>query len=174
MIKKLYNLPKLNPKFDFTVKENEPFTNCVADEATYQTVNDWINGLGLYIGHFSILAAPPGGGTPLHIDGKVPREHPKINWIYGNGNFRIFKVTDPTKSNPTLKTSELNLPYTYFDSHEGMELVTNFDGPGTILINASTPHDVVNITETRYCLSLTPIKRRGRWLSWEEATEIFT
>lgn len=170
MIKVLKNLPNLTPDFNFKIKHNQTYTNCEIDGTTYAIVEDWIKSLGLIIGHFSALVCAPGGGLPLHIDYKGNEDFPKINWVYGSGRVRFFK-TD-IKPAATLKT-DLNLPYLYFDSYDNATLIEEYQGSGTFLLNASTPHDVVDVTDYRHCFSLTPLKRRGRLLNWHEASEIF-
>jgi hypothetical protein len=170
MIKVLKNLPNLIPDFDFDIKSDQTYTNCQIDDSTYSIVEDWIKSLGLVIGHFSALVCAPVGGLPLHIDYKGHVDFPKINWVYGSGKVRFFK-TDTIPS-VMLKT-DLNLPYQCFDSYENSTLIEEYQGSGTILINAAIPHDVVDVTDYRHCFSLTPLKRRGRLLTWEEAVEIF-
>jgi len=133
-------------------------------------VENWVKSLGLIIGHFSALICAPGGGIPLHKDYKGVTEFPKINWVYGSGIIRFFETTITPST--TLKT-DLNLPYEYFDSYNNSTLIEEYQGSGTMLLNAAIPHDVVNVTDYRYCFSLTPLKRRGRLLSWNEAEEIF-
>jgi hypothetical protein len=116
------------------------------------------------------LVCAPGGSLPLHIDYKGTEDFPKINWVYGSGKVRFFK-TDATPSG-LLKT-DLNLPYQFFDSYDNAVLVEEYQGSGTMLLNAAIPHDVVDVTDYRYCFSLTPLKRRGRLLNWSEAAELF-
>jgi len=170
MIKILQYLPILTPNFNFDIKSDQTYTNCQIDESTYSIVEDWIKSLGLVIGHFSALVCAPGGSLPLHIDHKGSADFPKINWVYGSGKVRFFK-TDTIPS-VMLKT-DLNLPYQCFDSYDNCILVDQYHGSGTILLNAAIPHDVVNVTDYRHCFSLTPLKRRGRLLTWNEASEIF-
>jgi hypothetical protein len=170
MIKILKDLPELTPNFNFEIKPNQTYTNCNIDNTTYSIVEKWVESLGLIIGHFSALVCAPGGGLPLHIDYKGIDDFPKINWLYGGGKIRFFK-TDMIPAS-TLKT-DLNLPYQYFDSYDNSIIIEEHQGSGTLLINASTPHDVVDVSDYRYCFSLTPLKRRGRLLSWGEAIEIF-
>lgn len=170
MIKILENLPDLTPNFNFEIKSTQTYTNCQIDKFTYSIVEDWVKSLGLIIGHFSALICAPGGGIPLHIDYKGIEDFPKINWVYGGGKIRFFKIDiEPTI---TLKT-DLNLPYQYFDSYNSSTLIEEYQGNGKMLLNASIPHDVVDVLDYRYCFSLTPLKRRGRLLSWVEAAEIF-
>jgi hypothetical protein len=170
MIKILKNLPDLTPDFNFKTKLDQKYTNCNIDDHTYSIVDDWVNSLGLKIGHFSALVCFSNGGIPLHRDYKDVKEFPKINWVYGSGKIRFFETT----INPSaiLKT-DLNLPYEYFDSYDNSTLIEEYQGSGTMLLNASIPHDVVDVVDHRYCFSLTPLKRRGRLLSWNEAAEIF-
>lgn len=170
MIKILKDLPELTPNFNFEIKPDQTYTNCHIDDSTYSIVENWINSLGLTIGHFSALICAPNGGIPLHKDYKDATEFPKINWVYGSGTIRFFK-TNITPS-AVLKT-DLNLPYEYFDSYDNSILVEEYHGNGTMLLNAAIPHDVVDVRDYRYCFSLTPLKRRGRLLSWQEAVEIF-
>lgn len=172
-IKILKDLPQLFPNFNLTIKDDQPFTNCKIDDESYDIVNEWLKSKDLILGHFSSLVYSVGGSSPLHVDYRNSEEFPKVNWIFGAGTLRIFE--SPYKISPTqhMKT-DLNLPYEYYDSYKDMMEIESFDGPGTIMLNAATPHDVIDINETRYCFSLTPLKRRGRFLSWADATEIFT
>lgn len=172
-IKILQDLPTLTPNFNFVTKPGQAFTNCKIDDESYDRVNDWLKSKSLLLGHFSSLVYLPGGSSPLHVDYRNKTEFPKVNWIFGGGTMRVFKSSSNLKPTQHMKT-DLNLPYEYYDSYEGMEEIESFTGSGTLIINAATPHDVVNIRETRYCFSLTPLKRRGRFFSWEEATKMFT
>ena len=170
MIKVLHSLPHLNPNFNFQIKPEQTYTNCPIDDLTYSTVEDWVKSLGLMIGHFSALVCAPSGSLPLHIDYKGIEDFPKINWVYGDGKIRFFKTDIQPAA--TLKT-DLNLPYLYFDSYDNATIIEEYQGSGTLLLNASIPHDVVDIKDYRYCFSLTPLKRRGKLLNWNEAQEIF-
>jgi len=172
-IKILQDLPKVTPNFNFTTKPGQAFTNCKIDDETYDIVNDWLKSKGLLLGHFSSLVYPTGGSSPLHVDFRNVTDFPKVNWIYGGGTMRVFESAEKLTPTEHMRT-DLNLPYEYYDSYNGMQEVESFTGGGTLMVNAATPHDVVNIDEPRYCFSLTPLKRRGRFFSWAEATEIFT
>ena len=174
MIKILHNLPIINPDLSsFKINEDSAFNNYKIDEQTYATVEDWLKNLGLIIGHFSVLVYPIGGSSPLHVDYRRATEFPKVNWIFGGGTMRLFKSEQKLEPTCIMRT-DLQLPYEYYDSYDGMLEIDSFTGPGTLMVNAAIPHDVVNIDSLRYCFSLTPLKRRGRFLSWEDAKATFT
>lgn len=178
MIKILKNAPIINPNFNFIFKREQKFTNCKIDDDTYVLIEEWINNLGLLIGHCSALVYCVNGQSPLHTDFRNVNNFPKINWIFGGGDLRFFEFINHSPKF-TKEITELNLPYNFYHDYNDVRQVGNFKGGGTIMIDAAKPHDVIDINEERYCFSLTPIKRKGRslkerFLSWDEAKEIFS
>jgi len=139
-------------------------------------IEDWLNSYNLMLGNFSAFVYAPHTTGIFHTDVyRPPSDIPKINWIIGSGILSIYKKFEDCKTNK--KLTELNFPYVEYPLEDAKEenMLATFEGSGIFMMNAAYPHVVTSIIdEPRYCFSLTPAKRRGRLLSWDEATEIFS
>lgn len=121
-----------------------------------QIVNFIENTLGFYIFHSEIFYTPPCSTRPIHVDGDVGVEPYtkiyKINWIYGGKDSKMVWY-EPVKG----YQPEKNLTHagTYSLSYDPnlCKPVYSATIKNCALIEAGSPHTVINFDEPRWAVS---------------------
>jgi hypothetical protein len=124
---------------------------------------------GLTIGS-EIFYSPPWARTTIHADdiGDLV----KLNWIVG-GKDSVMQWWKPNTEKAIVYT-EHNGPTIRYKRHE-VSLIHSTEVKQPSMVQVGIPHNVLNKSEDRWCISLIPVYKDTRArLSWQQGLDIFS
>ena len=110
----------------------------------------------------------------IHSDDKLPGDYSKMNWVFGglDSVMNWYKLKDENDLPNIYETSIRSYSLIYRMGQVELLYSEAFRGPS--IVQVGIPHNIVNLKEERYCLSIVfkdrILKRRPTVL---EAAEIF-
>lgn len=119
------------------------------------------------------------GGYNIHVDGDPTLDHDKqlrdvakINWIFNPGNSVMNWYTPKPGVDKAMSTSVVN---TYFLKYKIDEVNLEYTRAlaGTHIVQIGMPHDVINVSVPRLCVSVALAHENGKRLTMDESIEIF-
>ena len=182
MIKNFYHLKFFNNplKSNFTLPKSEHknyanqrwYLHYYQGDEHNDLINDdilaWADKNNLKVEHCHIFAGPPNEQQDIHTDGPIGISVFGINYVLsGHDSYMAwYNATD----NCDYLTTSASHPFRRWNDNECVEIERDaLSGP--TLINASTPHRVVNNSnEYRWSLSL---RFKNNFSSWEETVKFF-
>ncbi len=112
---------------------------------------------------------------PIHIDSLVnKRQETKINFVWGGENsiMNWYEIIDDSIE-PVLELTPIGTPYQIYPA-SNHKLVHSEAIHSPSLVNTSVPHNIVNFSEKRLCLSLLVVKKDNNYMPYKEALEVFS
>lgn len=131
-------------------------------------IANWAAEHNLTINHCHLFAGPPHENSIIHSDGPEGENQFGINWVLtGHDSYMAWYKTIVDKDT---SFNFSNSPYRWWDESECEEIErSTLQGP--TLINAATPHRIVNNSnEYRWTVSL---RFSNAFKSWNETVEFF-
>jgi len=140
-----------------------------------QEVKDFFDKYNMFIEVVEIFYLFPYGSMSIHNDRAVPGDFSKVNWIYGGKDsvMNWYKVLNGSGGGAPLYTTPINSPSLQYRPHE-VELVHTQTVGQPSLVQVGCPHNVVNGSEERFCVSVVFKHKSTRSrVTMQESLEIF-
>ena len=110
--------------------------------------------------------------TGIHID-VTGGDYTKLNYIFNGKDSAMmwYKVKDDVVKT-TSKTS-INTSYISYNSLE-VDMIDKQSVKFPSIVQAGIPHNIINYSEPRYCLSIVLVKSTGERLTMKDSIELFS
>lgn len=174
-MKNLYlplSLPVCFLKGNFDYNKYSKSRQCVFDSSEIsEEYYDFINQLGLRVGHSETFFSAPNINYIVHRDNHDMYDFPKINFIIGGeGSTMNWYSIRENKTGVKLNTN-INTHFTAYTKND-VDLIYKTELKSPCLVQAGVPHDVTTST-IRWCISTVYATNNNKLLSWNEMIEIF-
>lgn len=111
----------------------------------------------------------PGNKGYIHTDA-LGGDYVKLNWVFGGGDSEMTWYSPKPGIKKTLSFTATKTPYLSYTENEVEEIArTQIKNP--TLVQVGVPHNVVNVTEERFCVSV--VFKNNKRPNMSEAVEIF-
>jgi hypothetical protein len=152
-----------NRPSEWSTKKMDPQTTISASGLKF------LEHIGVNISVINFFIGPPNYSTDIHMDGPYPSYALNYMWGESNSTMRWFKKLNIDSSGSSQKTTD-NTEYSRFESDE-VELIEEVTVPvkTLMLVRINIPHQVINGSNRRYCISV----RCNPFLGWEYVPEYF-
>jgi len=151
------------PKTYLTVLDKEKIIN--------EKIFDFFNSLNLKIKFVESFFKTPTAPQNIHIDA-VGGDYTKLNWVFGGGESQMTWYKPKTNLTKEVSISPTGTRFLRFAESEVEETDrTSIMYP--TLIQVGVPHDVINVTENRHCISFLFQNQDNKALTMQESVEIF-
>jgi hypothetical protein len=128
----------------------------------------------LFLGIVEIFYTPAMGRRYIHIDEYPGGDYIKLNWqTAGKDSLMRWYTINDNNIVKEPSTTVINTRYVRFEPNEVKPAFKSKVGYPSI-VQVGVPHDIVNLYESRYVLSIVPRHlETGRRVTMDEALEIF-
>jgi hypothetical protein len=125
---------------------------------------------GIAINYAECFRRFPGQHSAIHADFNVDGELVKVNWIYGGKNSKMIWYDPKPNITGEKDITEADTNYTRYE-YDDVSHIATLETKPTIpyLLQAGTPHRVVNHIETRICISCVLYDLEYNHLTMEQA-----
>jgi hypothetical protein len=131
--------------------------------------------LNLTIVWISLFYTPPFHFTEIHTDvddSAIRGDYTRLNYVFGGKN-SLMNWWKPKLGILNIgKNTEIGSPYVGYDISE-VDLVDTQQVKFPSIVQVGIPHNIQNLEEPRYCLSLVLRKQNNTRLTIAESLEIF-
>lgn len=144
---------------------------------------EWIESkIGLLIADVEVFYSPPEYFMPIHTDGEQIHSEAKLNFMYGSPKSQMKwwmpkEGTEPRRSKMDHDNAKATVSELVWDAEDCMELDST--EVFCTLVQVGIPHNIVNLTLPRKCVSVIFDKpksdgTRDELVTFEEAVELFS
>ena len=109
--------------------------------------------------------------TGIHID-VVGGDYTKLNYIFDGKDSLMMWYKPKDNIVKSISKTAINTRYISYASHE-VEMIDKQSVKFPSIIQAGIPHNVINYSEPRWCLSIVLVKQNGERLTMKESINIF-
>ena len=131
---------------------------------------DFLNSINLQVTHLEMFYSKPEFKQKIHID-NTGNECVKINYVFGGANSIMNWYTIKDNIVPTIKETRIGTKYISCAEDE-VNLVHQSVVKFPSLIQVGVPHNIINSSEDRLCVSLM-LSRNKIHITMNEALTIF-
>ena len=130
-----------------------------------------LNSLDLKILLVELFYTKPFTKTGIHID-VTGGDYTKLNFIFGGKDSVMiwYKSKDDIKKS-TSKTL-INTSYISYRQHE-VDMIDKQTVKFPSIVQAGIPHNIINYSEPRWCLSIVLVRSTGERLTMKESIDLF-
>jgi len=136
-----------------------------------EKIFDFFKSLNLKINFVESFFKSPDTPRTIHTDA-LGGDYTKLNWVFGGGESQMTWYKPKSNLNKKVSFSPTGTRFLRFAESE----VEETDRTPIIyptLIQVGVPHNVVNVTENRHCISFVFRHQDNRTLTMQESVEIF-
>jgi len=108
----------------------------------------------------------------IHIDA-YGGDYTKINYVYGGKNSKMIWYKTKNNIKKSINTTCIGAPYIKYTISE-VKIIEAHPINFPSIVQAGIPHNIVNPTEPRYCISMILLNTIGERLSMEDSIKIFS
>ena len=139
------------------------------DKLINEKIFHFFESLNLKISFVETFYKTPEASGSIHTD-SVGGDYVKLNWIFGAGDSEMcwYRPKAGLEKKPLF--TDTNTRYLSYSQDE-VEEITRIKLKNPTLVQVGIPHNIVNVTEDRYCVSI--IFENGKRPSMQESIEIF-
>lgn len=171
------------PVYDFPNKDIYSYVR-IPKQKEDLNLKQWLLSLGVDVLRINLLYSPPGWYLPPHTDSPTLTNITNINWRFG-GSGSVMNWYSAGSDNKILveqyekvintpedvKSSKVMIGYPS-SKHLNKIFTSEIGSPS--LVNVGQIHDMQNIDEPKYVLSIVIAKKgQTKRLQWQEAEKIF-
>ena len=131
---------------------------------------EYFKTLNIYISFVEVFYTKPNTTTDIHIDAS-PSDITKINYIYGGLDSQMIWYVPNDETCGERKLTCVNSNYVAFTKDEVTQVYADALTMPSI-VQVGTPHNIINYSQARHCLSLIITENDSR-ISMARAIEIF-
>jgi len=109
--------------------------------------------------------------TKIHID-VTGGDYTKLNYIFGGKDSEMLWYKPKDNTTKSINKTPIDTSYISYALHE-VEMIDKQFVKFPSIIQAGVPHNIINYSEPRWCLSIVLVKQNGERLTMKESKEIF-
>jgi hypothetical protein len=151
------------PKTHIAIIDREKIIN--------ENIFQFFKSLNLKISLVETFYKTPGATGSIHtdVDGG---DYTKLNWVFGGRESQMCWYKPKARVKKRISVTSANTRYLSFNALEVDEIErTPITGP--VLVQVGIPHHIINVKESRYCVSFVFLNQNNQRLTMKESVNVF-
>lgn len=160
------------PFFKEGVTFNTKSSHYTLEKSLSQELYNIIESGGLTIHLVEVFYRKPGSPSPIHTDGRGQTDIGKLNFVFDTSNSKMVWYAVKEGTNPKMKNTNIGTKYNSYDIND-VDVIESIHLTGPVIIQAGIPHNIIDITTPRTCVSVVMMKN-GQLATIEQITDVFS